>query len=242
MDGNTGNNVLALNNKSSQIVPNRCQARKEKIMICTNSVIEKLKNRRKVFYSEADFQHALAWEIHENFPDFKIRLEYNPNENRYIGTQHIDIFVQGKNKKLAIEVKYKTKNATYICDNECFVLCNQSANDCGRYDYCYDIKRLELLKEYDYHGIAIFLTNDSAYYLNRIRNQEANDFEFRIHEGSRLSGILNWNEKTGSGTKKNREEGISLLNEYEIRWHNYSSLKNKETGNVEEFKYAFVEV
>ena len=34
---------------------------------------------RKIFHSEADFQHALAWQIHKEMPDCKIRLEFKPN-------------------------------------------------------------------------------------------------------------------------------------------------------------------
>ncbi len=31
---------------------------------------------RPIFHSEADFQHALAWQIHEAMPDCEIRLEW----------------------------------------------------------------------------------------------------------------------------------------------------------------------
>ena len=38
-------------------------------------VINSLKAKRKVFYSEADFQFALAWEIQKYYNNAKIRFE-----------------------------------------------------------------------------------------------------------------------------------------------------------------------
>ena len=39
-------------------------------------VIEKLKEKRKIFYSEDDFKFALAWIIQEEYSEAKVRLEY----------------------------------------------------------------------------------------------------------------------------------------------------------------------
>jgi hypothetical protein len=41
-------------------------------------LLARLARNRPVFHSEADFQHALAWEIHSLHPTAKIRLEYRP--------------------------------------------------------------------------------------------------------------------------------------------------------------------
>jgi len=38
-------------------------------------VIHLLSKERPLFHSEADFQHALAWAIHKNYPDVEVRLE-----------------------------------------------------------------------------------------------------------------------------------------------------------------------
>jgi hypothetical protein len=43
-----------------------------------NQIIQKLANERPIFHSEADFQHGLAWLIHEEFPSCRMRLEVNP--------------------------------------------------------------------------------------------------------------------------------------------------------------------
>jgi len=44
------------------------------------SVMYELSVVRPVFHSEADFQHALAWQIHKQNSALKIRLEYRPPE------------------------------------------------------------------------------------------------------------------------------------------------------------------
>ena len=58
-------------------------------------IVDKLKERRKIFVSEADFQLELAWNIKENYPNTKIRLEYCPIFDL---NMHIDILVIMNNK------------------------------------------------------------------------------------------------------------------------------------------------
>ena len=44
-------------------------------MLDISGLLIGLAQSRKVFHSEADFQHALAWHIHEAMPKSQIRLE-----------------------------------------------------------------------------------------------------------------------------------------------------------------------
>ena len=44
-------------------------------MFDMDGLMRSLADTRKVFHSEADFQHALAWHIHEAMPESQIRLE-----------------------------------------------------------------------------------------------------------------------------------------------------------------------
>ena len=129
-------------------------------MIKITDVLNELSKNRPVFHSEADFQHALAWRIHEKYPDFNIRLEKRVilNEKEI----YFDIFIFKDNKIVAVEVKYKTKNLDTGVTSEKFSLKNQGAQDQGRYDFVKDISRLEkALETYcDSTGFAIFLTND----------------------------------------------------------------------------------
>ena len=89
-------------------------------------IVHKLKERRKIFVSEADFQLELAWTIKENYPNAKIRLEYCPIFDL---NMHIDILVIMNNKWYPIELKYKTKGCKKVIDDEIFILKNHGAKD-----------------------------------------------------------------------------------------------------------------
>ena len=47
-------------------------------MLDITHLMNELAHDRLVFHSEADFQHALAWRIHDAMPDCGVRLEYSP--------------------------------------------------------------------------------------------------------------------------------------------------------------------
>ena len=53
--------------------------------------LSRLRSRRKVLHSEADFQFALAWELQLQYPDAVIRLEYPPPHDP---TKYVDILVR----------------------------------------------------------------------------------------------------------------------------------------------------
>ena len=44
-------------------------------MLDIDQLMACLADTRKVFHSEADFQHALAWQIHRAMPEGQVRLE-----------------------------------------------------------------------------------------------------------------------------------------------------------------------
>ena len=79
-------------------------------MLNIEEVLIKLKLKRQLFVSEADFQLEMAWVIKELYPDAKVRLEYTP---RFNPDMHIDILVIFKDSWIPIELKYKTKCCTY---------------------------------------------------------------------------------------------------------------------------------
>jgi len=114
-------------------------------MIDTRKVLKELSKKRPIFHSEADFQHALAWEIHKKYPDLNIRLEKREKVN---GEEiYPDIFTFKDGKIVVVEVKYKTRELNITLSSEEFNLKNQSAQDCGRYDFLKDISKLEKLLE-----------------------------------------------------------------------------------------------
>ena len=216
-------------------------------MINIKDVLNELSKERPVFHSEADFQHSLAWKIHEMYPDLNIRLEkrekISKNENIYL-----DAFIfknsenPEKNPKIcALELKYKTKDLDVTISNEEYHLRNQGAQDIGRYDFCKDVGRLEkvLKKHPNGVGFAIFLTNDELYWKTP-RNSNTADKDFRIHDGQTLQGTLKWKQGTSPGTMEGRIGPIKLAGRYGIHWKDYSSLKNEQKNA--KFKYLLIEV
>jgi hypothetical protein len=208
-------------------------------MLELHRVLKKLAAVRPVFHSEADFQHALAWEIREFYPQSKIRLEtkvYGANTKVYL-----DIMVQYEGRKYAIELKYKTRTLECVVDGEEFALNNHGAQDVGRYDVLKDLQRLEQMIAAGVadEGVLIFLTNDASYYTDPGEEKQTADRDFRLHEGRKVQGLLSWGEQTGQGTMKGREEPISLQGQYEMRWASYSQVGDISRGV---FRYLMLPV
>ncbi len=209
-------------------------------MIEMPDVLNELSEKRPVFHSEADFQHALAWRIHENHPDLNIRLE---KRSILSGKEvYFDILAFKHSKIVAMELKYKTKNLDTVVTSESeeFSLKNQGAQDQGRYDFIKDISRLEnaIGTHYDRSGFAIFLTNDKSYWKTPAQDVNTVDKDFRIHEGKIIKRELSWKEGASEGTMSGREDPITLEGEYILNWKYYSNLQ----GQNGEFRYLLVRV
>ena len=205
-------------------------------MLNINELLVSLSGKRPIFHSEADFQHAMAWEIHEKFPESNIRLELPVHINNR--DLHVDLWIKNQDMFFAIELKYKTRGLSINLRNEHFYLKNQSAQDIGRYDFLHDIERLELVSSEikDVIPFAIILTNDSAYWSNQgIKNTV--DSDFRLYNGRNLTGQLKWGSQASEGTKKNREQPITLRHNYHVSWKRFSQLN---TYNYGEFKFLIL--
>jgi hypothetical protein len=207
-------------------------------MIDIPDLMKTLALQRGAYHSEADFQHAVAWEIHRRLPMASVRLERPTKANGK--TLHLDLLVQFSGKALAIELKYKTRKLAVGVDGEEFELANHSAADIGRYDFIKDISRLEsisaTLKDCD--GWAIILTNDSSYW-KEPNNKATVDAAFRVNENRFLHGTLGWAENASDGTKRNREADLQINGKYVLQWQDYSSLSRESNGD---FKFLAVHV
>lgn len=207
-------------------------------MITITEVLTTLAAQRPIFHSEADFQHAFAWEIHRRLPDGSIRLErpFAPLNNQL----HLDIWAAQENTILAVELKYKTRALSVQLGDERFTLKNQSAQDIGRYDFIKDIQRLEQIisSRENIIGYAILLTNDSAYW-TRSRVSRPVDADFRLQEGRILHGTLSWGEGASEGTKRTREKSLELGGTYKVHWEDYSRPSTEGYGT---FRYLAIEV
>lgn len=190
-------------------------------MIEVSEILAILAKQRSIFHSEADFQHAFAWEIHKNLPSASVRLEFPIQvRDQFL---HIDVWVVNHDEVLGVELKYKTRGISVQVDNEKYRLRNQSAQDTGRYDFVKDVQRLEHVgaAQRNFVGYAILLTNDSAYWI-KPRTHNTVDADFRIHDGRTLEGVFKWSANASAGTKKNREQPITLQNRYLVQWEKFS--------------------
>lgn len=207
-------------------------------MFDINALMADLASRRPIFHSEADFQHALAWQIHESMPDWRVRLEYPlPNQERRI---YLDVWLPDVG--VAVELKYHARRLELDWNGEPFALREQSAQDVLRYDFLKDLQRLEHLvsgKEACSTGFAVLLTNNSLLW-DYGRSRGGNiDSAFHLHEGRELSGELAWSDRAGAGTTKNREMPLCLKDRYNLHWQDYSTLS---TGGNGLFRYLTVRV
>ena len=203
--------------------------------------LSELSQKRPIFYSEADFQHSLAWELHAEY-EGKIRLEY-PAQIYSGKTSYIDILDTRNLEKVAIELKYKTKktSSNIKYNGEEYPLTNQSAQNQARYDFIKDIERLERFVELNANavGYAVFVTNDSSYW-NKARSTTTVDSNFRIHQGRTLTGSLKWCESAKEGTTKGRTNPINLNGTYAIEWNDFSSFSQTPKNGV--FRYVLIKV
>ena len=193
-------------------------------MLDADAFMQQLAQTRPVFHSEADFQHAFAWQLHKDFPQAQIRLEYPYKVgNHWI---YLDLWCDLGQQNLAVELKYKTRALTCEVRNEMFNLKSQSAQPTGRYNFLRDVARLENIVSKDNdnrtHGLAVILANDFAYWKDSKR--KASDSDLRIHEGRLLEGTLRWAQDSAPPVK--------LKGRYTAKWHKYSNLAEGNQGQM----------
>ena len=204
-----------------------------------HALMQELSQSRPIFHSEADFQHALAWQIHEAMPDSQLRLEY---PFRHDGsTMYLDIWLP--TEQIAIELKYLTRRLEQGCQADHFALKEQSAHDTRQYDFLKDLQRLECAvmdeEQQAIRGVAVLLTNDPLYWDRSRGSVTSNYVSFRVFEGRKLTGEMTWSECASAGTKKGREAPIRLEGSYTMRWRAYSNFPGEKYGD---FRYLAVEV
>lgn len=199
-------------------------------------ILGDLSKKRPIFHSEADFQHALAWEIHQKLNKIDIRLEKRFMVNT-LDEIYVDIYLKLKNVSIVIETKYTTKKLEIELNGEEFVLKDHRGLTERRKDFLYDIYRLEKLKNEKKitKGYAIFLTNNPSYWTQP--QKDTNDKSFRIHEGQKIQKGQSYTYSKSTGKNKVNIT-LKLEKEYSFKWTPYSSSKD----NNYEFKYLLVEV
>ena len=200
------------------------------------TAINNLAKKRPAFYSEADFQFSLAWELKTLLPNANIYLErYEPTFN-----YHVDIWVEENCEFFPIELKYKTRKDDVIINGHKITLKDHSAIPLGSYDYLKDIYRIENLSQLpDFkRGFALMLTNEPMYYGTNT-STSAYDM-FKICQGltKQANVTMNWGltkKQTPFQATKGRES-FALKNTYQMQWDSYNN------NYQYEFKYIISEI
>lgn len=201
----------------------------------------------RVFHHEADFQHALAWHLHHQYPDSRLRLERRFSGAGFPGQAdnvYIDIWIELDETSIPVEIKYKPHEFRGEWRGESFDLRRHSAQDVSRYDFISDIARIETVVDAEdcESGAAVLLTNDHLYWQSPTRDNVV-DYEFRLTDRKALDGELSWAENVGEGTVgKTRDQPISLNGTYELDWRDYEYDIPSNPEENDEFRYLLVEV
>lgn len=182
------------------------------------SALRALAERRAVFHSEADLQHELAWLLRERGVS-EVRLE----RLFHLGPEpiNLDLLLLVGGERVAIELKYWKRGRTLDVRGERFVLKNQAAQDISRYDFWWDVSRLERLRAAGgiARGYAVALASDPSYW--REGRTDTVDRAFRLHHGRVVSGTLAW-QGAGAGTTRGRTDAIALHGTYKLDWSHYA--------------------
>ena len=211
-------------------------------MLDVNKVMKDLARVRPVFHSEADFQHALAWHIHEIELDPRVRLEWPvkpPDPEKRI---YVDLYLPGR--KIAVELKYLTRKLNHEHEGERFELRDQRAQDVRRYDFLKDIQRLEQLSLSDstdvQAGFAVLLTNDPLYWTPP-GLKGVIDAALRLHEGRRIEKgkKMAFHKRASTGTTEGRKAPIRLKDSYDLEWREYSKVGD---GANQRFRYLAIQI
>lgn len=198
----------------------------------------RLAENRPLFHSEADFQHALAWQLHQDYPQCQVRLEVPFRANS--AAEYLDLLVWTDTVRIAVELKYKTRKTEVEWKGEQYRLAGHDAQDHGRHDFLKDVARIErfVLAGHADVGYAVLLTNDSSYWAAP-RHDETNDAGFRLSHGRVVRGELTWGPRSGKGTTAGREAPIQLTASYTLSWADYCD--GTDPG-ARGFKYLVVRI
>jgi hypothetical protein len=190
------------------------------------ATVSRLAANRPLFHSEADFQHALAWQLHLDDAHLRIRPEYCPNPTERVRAD-IWTVTPDSGTRTAFELKYLVRAVETTVAGERFVLRNQGAHDISRYDVVKDVHRVERWVDTGLadRGYVIVLSNDPGYW-NR-SDRDTIDAAFRLHHGRVLQGSCAWHDRAGAGTTRGRGLPLLLYGTYTLRWQPYSTVDGR---------------
>jgi hypothetical protein len=197
--------------------------------------MDALASKRPIFHSEADFQHALAWELQVAHPEASVRLE-----KRVATRPNIELYllIGLDGARVGVELKYPRRNLTAEVAGEVFTL-STGADDHGRYFAVEDLARLEQLVADDVidSGVLILLTNVANLWARPTSRRRVLYDAFRIHDGQVLAGTMTWGDWGARGGRPPGETGtVTLRGTYPLTWRDYSTVAGIQ------FRYVLVGV
>jgi len=208
-------------------------------------LLSQMKSLDRIFHSEADFQHSLAWQLHKKNKEAKIRLERRIDTSEtdpHLGEIYIDIWIEFGQRQIPIELKYKTSEFSIWMDGENIQLRSHGAHPPNRFDIVSDVERIEAVVESQglEKGYMVFLTNDSAYWKESTRN--VIDLDFRLH--NEIGGEMTWSDDASLQTiSQKRDRPIELNDHYDLDWNMYGYKEPDKMGKGDAvFQYIIVEV
>lgn len=181
-----------------------------------------LATRRPVFHSEADFQHAFAWEARLLNPATDVRLEIRFHLQT---NERLDLLLHVGDERIAVELKYPLAAAVITTEGEEFLLKDQDATDLMRFNYVTDITRIEgiVASGVATAGAAVVLTNVSALWsAPKGSRKVAADTAFRLFEGRVLAGELAW-QGDATWWHGKYPESLHLRGSYPLVWRPFAS-------------------
>lgn len=192
-----------------------------------------------VFHSEDHFKQEFALVLNELLEDSMdhgtVRLEWRPEPGVYT-----DLAVCFRDAVVPTELKYKTRKAivTDTRFDEEFDLKTHSAYDASTYSFVRDICRVErVAKRHETEGYAILLTNDPNYW----REGSGAVYDaFRVFDGRRLGGTLDWRESTDWQKNSGVSDSLVLEHEYTMQWYGYSYRPDIVVDGNDEFRVLSV--
>lgn len=183
----------------------------------------------RVFHQEADFQQALAWNLHQHFPSLAIRAEYP------VQGATVDLWLADADTTMAVELKYPKKTFQAETEQETFALGNDPT-DVGCAGYLADIQRLEELVEDGVcdQGVAVILSNNDLLWDNEPSG--ANYDAFKLSDGRTVRGTLAWPEE--ASLLQSQDRTLRLTGEYTLNWREYSYQYPSHPAANTTFKYC----
>lgn len=177
--------------------------------------------KRPIFHGEADFQHAVAWEVQAAHPEAKVRLEKRIARDPTID---LDLLVELDGSPLGVEFKYPRRAMDAEVAGERFLL-STGADDHGRYFAVEDVARLERLVAEGFidSGALVLLTNVANVWAAPTSRGRVLYDAFRLHDGHLLSGTLTWGDWGAHGGRPTGATGsVALKGTYPLAWRDYS--------------------